>query len=192
MSRARARHAVNPDLLLPATPAPADHTTGTLPASLISQRERAGFLRPGIPSLTASPKNGYCWQAGDALDAPGRDAQPAGAGLVSLRQAIARYLNISRGLSCTAEQVLITSGYSGSLRLILDTLASRSDKVVFEDPGYFMGQQLLKRIVPRLTPCRSIAAASTRSTCCTIIATPVCYRDALSPEPTGGNALSAA
>jgi GntR family transcriptional regulator/MocR family aminotransferase len=46
--------------------------------------------------------------------------------------------------------VLITSGYSGSLRLILDTLASRSDKVVFEDPGYFMGQQLLKRIVPRL------------------------------------------
>ena len=75
---------VNPDLLLPATPAPADHTTGTLPASLISQRERAGFLRPGIPSLDSFPyKNGYCWQAGDALDAPGRDAQPAGAGLVS-------------------------------------------------------------------------------------------------------------
>jgi GntR family transcriptional regulator/MocR family aminotransferase len=71
-------------------------------------------------------------------------------GWYPLRQAIARYLNISRGLSCTAEQVLITSGYSGSLRLILDTLASRSDKVVFEDPGYFMGQQLLKRIVPRL------------------------------------------
>lgn len=71
-------------------------------------------------------------------------------GWYPLREAIARYLNISRGLSCTAEQVLITSGYSGSLRLILDTLASRSDKVVFEDPGYFMGQQLLKRIVPRL------------------------------------------
>jgi GntR family transcriptional regulator/MocR family aminotransferase len=71
-------------------------------------------------------------------------------GWYPLRQAIASYLNISRGLSCTAEQVLITSGYSGSLRLILDTLASRSDKVVFEDPGYFMGQQLLKRIVPHL------------------------------------------
>ncbi|CAH4966763.1 HTH-type transcriptional regulatory protein GabR [Enterobacter cloacae] len=71
-------------------------------------------------------------------------------GWYPLREAIARYLNISRGLSCTAEQVMITSGYSGSLRLILDTLASRSDKVVFEDPGYFMGQQLLKRIVPRL------------------------------------------
>ena len=41
-------------------------------------------------------------------------------GWYPLRQAIARYLNISRGLSCTAEQVLITSGYSGSLRLILD------------------------------------------------------------------------
>ena len=38
---------VNPDLLLPERPAPTEQPTGTLPASLISQRERAGFLRPG-------------------------------------------------------------------------------------------------------------------------------------------------
>jgi DNA-binding transcriptional MocR family regulator len=94
-------------------------------------------------------------------------------GWYPLRQAIARYLNISRGLSCTAEQVLITSGYSGSLRLILDTLASRSDKVVFEDPGYFMGQQLLKRIVPRCTPCPSIIRVWIRSTCFATTAMPV-------------------
>jgi len=143
---------VNPDLLLPATPAPADHTTGTLPASLISHRERAGFLRPGIPSLDSFPYKKWLLLAGQATRSmrPEEMLNPPVLGWYPLRQAIARYLNISRGLSCTAEQVLITSGYSGSLRLILDTLASRSDKVVFEDPGYFMGQQLLKRIVPRL------------------------------------------
>ncbi|MEG4678390.1 PLP-dependent aminotransferase family protein, partial [Enterobacter cloacae] len=143
---------VNPDLLLPATSAPADHTTGTLPASLISQRERAGFLRPGIPSLDSFPYKKWLLLAGQATRSmrPEEMLNPPVLGWYPLRQAIARYLNISRGLSCTAEQVLITSGYSGSLRLILDTLASRSDKVVFEDPGYFMGQQLLKRIVPRL------------------------------------------
>ncbi|MGU0057621.1 hypothetical protein ACVXG7_30075 [Enterobacter hormaechei] len=33
---------MNPDLLLPAQNAPTEQATGTLPASLISQRERAG------------------------------------------------------------------------------------------------------------------------------------------------------
>ncbi len=143
---------VNPDLLLPERPAPTEQPTGTLPASLISQRERAGFLRPGIPSLDSFPYKKWLLLAGQATRAMRQEEMlnPPVLGWYPLRQAIASYLNISRGLSCTAGQVLITSGYSGSLRLILDTLASRSDKVVFEDPGYFMGQQLLKRIVPRL------------------------------------------
>ncbi|RXJ12635.1 PLP-dependent aminotransferase family protein [Lelliottia nimipressuralis] len=144
---------VNPDLTLPAKqPAPAEQATGTLPESLISQRERAGFLRPGIPALDSFPYKKWLLLAGLATRSMRQEEMlnPPVMGWYPLRQAIASYLNISRGLSCTAEQVLITSGYSGSLRLILDTLASRSDKVVFEDPGYFMGQQLLKRIVPRL------------------------------------------
>lgn len=143
---------VNPDLLLPVHNAPAEQTTGTLPESLISQRERSGFLRPGIPALDSFPYKKWLLLAGQATRSMRQEEMlnPPVLGWYPLRQAIARYLNISRGLSCTAEQVLITSGYSGSLRLILDTLASRSDKVVFEDPGYFMGQQLLKRIVPRL------------------------------------------
>jgi len=142
---------VNPDLLL-SSPKPEQQATGRLPESLIGQRERAGFLRPGVPSLDAFPYKKWLLLAGQATRAMRQEEMlsPPVMGWYPLRQAIARYLNISRGLSCTAEQVLITSGYSGSLRLILDTLASRSDKVVFEDPGYFMGQQLLKRIVPRL------------------------------------------
>lgn len=144
---------VNPDLTLPARlDAPTEHATGSLPESLMAQRERAGFLRPGIPALDSFPYKKWLLLAGQATRSMRQEEMlnPPVMGWPVLRQAIASYLNISRGLSCRAEQVLITSGYSGSLRLILDTLASRNDKVVFEDPGYFMGQQLLKRIVPRL------------------------------------------
>lgn len=138
---------VNPDLNLPAAPPPPDDpVTGTLPESLVSQRERAGFLRPGIPALDSFPYKKWLLLAGQAVRAMRQEEMlnPPVMGWAPLRQAIARYLNISRGLTCTPDQVLITSGYSGSLRLILDTLASRNDKVVFEDPGYFMGQQLLR------------------------------------------------
>jgi GntR family transcriptional regulator/MocR family aminotransferase len=146
---------VNPDLKIPlAPPSPAEQTMGVSQESPASLRRRSGFLRPGIPALDSFPYKKWLLLAGQAVRAMRQDEMlnPPVPGWYPLRQAIASYLNISRGLSCTAEQVLITSGYIGSLRLIFDTLASRNDKVLFEDPGYFMGQQLLKRIAPRLYP----------------------------------------
>jgi DNA-binding transcriptional MocR family regulator len=74
-----------------------------------------------------------------------RDDQSPLMGYPPLREAIARYLTISRGLTCTAEQIYITGGYRNNLTLILDALAARGDKVVIENPGYIFGQQLLKR-----------------------------------------------
>ncbi|WP_061708173.1 MocR-like pyridoxine biosynthesis transcription factor PdxR [Pseudenterobacter timonensis] len=144
---------VNPDLKLSggqlqqAQPIAADQ-----PESLVAQRERVGFMRPGIPALDSFPYKKWLLLAGQATRSmrPEEMLNPPVMGWYPLREAVARYLNISRGIACTAEQVLITSGYSASLRLILDTLASGSDKVVFEDPGYFMGLQLLKRIAPEL------------------------------------------
>ena len=64
---------VNPDLLLPAQHAPAEQATGTLPASLISQRERAGFLRPGIPALDSFPYKKWLLLAGQATRAMRQD-----------------------------------------------------------------------------------------------------------------------
>lgn len=145
---------VNPDLIInnPPQEAPAEPVTGLLPESLSSLRDKDGFLRPGVPSLDSFPYKKWLLLAGQAVRAmrPEEMLNPPVMGWYPLRQAIASYLNISRGLSCTADQVLITSGYSASLRMVLDTLATPNDKVVFEDPGYFLGQQLLRRIAPRL------------------------------------------
>ncbi|MGK3138495.1 PLP-dependent aminotransferase family protein [Pantoea trifolii] len=141
---------VNPELILP-------ETTGktAVPAPSVSaliQRESKGELRLGIPALDAFPHKKWLLISGKAARTLRADEMilPPIMGYQPLREAIASYLNISRGLNCQPEQIFITSGYRANLRLILAVLAQPSDKVMFEDPGYFFGQKLLKRIAPNL------------------------------------------
>lgn len=57
-------------------------------------------------------------------------------GEVELRKEIAAYLSVSRGLQCSADQVIVTNGYAGALGLALHALKLRSRQVWVEDPGY--------------------------------------------------------
>lgn len=63
-----------------------------------------------------------------------RGCEPAG--FLPLREAVADYLNASRGLACGADQVLIVSGIQEALDLTARLLLRRGDRVVVEDPGY--------------------------------------------------------
>ena len=54
-----------------------------------------------------------------------------------LRDAIAEYLRTSRGVRCTAEQVVIVSGIQQALDLLARLLLKRGDPIWIEDPGYF-------------------------------------------------------
>jgi GntR family transcriptional regulator/MocR family aminotransferase len=58
------------------------------------------------------------------------------AGLPALREAIAHWLLVSRGLSCQPEQVLVTSGSQQAIDLIGRLLLDVGDEVLVEDPGY--------------------------------------------------------
>lgn len=120
--------------------------------SIMKIREQKGLFRLGTPSLDQFPYKVWLLIAGriirrmdpvDLLNPPVTGYQP-------LREAIANYVNVSRGINCSPDQIIITSGYKHSIALILHTLAKKSDKVVFEDPGYIFGLKLLKRIVDRL------------------------------------------
>ena len=53
-----------------------------------------------------------------------------------LREAVADYLNASRGVSCTADQVVIVSGMQEALDLAARLLIDPGNKVCIEDPGY--------------------------------------------------------
>ncbi|HEY0142091.1 MAG TPA: PLP-dependent aminotransferase family protein [Thermoanaerobaculia bacterium] len=57
-------------------------------------------------------------------------------GYAPLRSAIADYLTTSRGVRCTAEQVVIVSGVQEALDLAARVLLQRGDRVCVEDPGY--------------------------------------------------------
>jgi GntR family transcriptional regulator/MocR family aminotransferase len=63
--------------------------------------------------------------------------QPDPAGYAPLREAIATYLGISRGIACTPEQVFITIGYQGALELLCRTVLRSGDGGWYENPGYF-------------------------------------------------------
>jgi GntR family transcriptional regulator / MocR family aminotransferase len=59
---------------------------------------------------------------------------PAGHG--PLREAIAQWLVVSRGIRCDAAQVVITAGSQQAIDLIARLLLDPGDEVLLEDPGY--------------------------------------------------------
>jgi GntR family transcriptional regulator/MocR family aminotransferase len=58
------------------------------------------------------------------------------AGHPPLRAAVADYLTSSRGVKCTASQVIIVSGVQAALDLAVRLFVNRGDRVCMEDPGY--------------------------------------------------------
>ena len=145
---------VNPDLRISEKAGPPAQvwTADTQLKSMVDVRDQEGYLRLGIPALDAFPYKKWLLLSGKAVRAmsAAEMTNPPLMGYPPLREAIARYLTISRGLTCTAEQIYITGGYRNNLTLILSALAARGDKVVIENPGYIFGQQLLKRSVENL------------------------------------------
>src|SRR5690606_13928869 len=58
------------------------------------------------------------------------------AGEPALRELIAAYLRRSRGLSCSAEQLVITTGAQQAISLCAQLLLQPGDGVAVENPGY--------------------------------------------------------
>lgn len=58
------------------------------------------------------------------------------AGDTRLRELIAAYLRTSRGLKCTGEQIVITSGAQQAISLCAQLLLEEGDGVAIENPGY--------------------------------------------------------
>ena len=108
----------------------------------------------GLPALDAFPRKTWARLAGRSLRTLETVAMtyPDPAGYEPLRRAIATYLGISRGITCTHDQVFVTSGYRGALELVAQTLLQPDDVGWFEDPGYLHARQFLERIGVKLTP----------------------------------------
>lgn len=108
----------------------------------------------GLPALDLFPR--VLWarltaraarrQAGFSL------AYPDPAGLPALREAIAAYLAVSRGVACQPAQIMITGGYQAAIGFLARLLLQPGDPVWFEEPGYFLARQALEAASARLIP----------------------------------------
>ncbi|HVY50099.1 GntR family transcriptional regulator [Hypericibacter adhaerens] len=108
----------------------------------------------GLPALDLFPRK--LWSRLAARNARrlslGALSYQDAAGDRRLREAIAHYLAIARGLSCSSDQIFVTPGYQGALGLITRVLLRPGDPVWFEDPGYFLAREALKQAGAALVP----------------------------------------
>jgi GntR family transcriptional regulator/MocR family aminotransferase len=98
-------------------------------------------IRPfqtGIPALDSFPRELWARIAARAARRSTGERMSYGdpAGLLSLRRAVAEYLRASRGVRCSWQQVVITSGSQQALDLAVRILLDPSDTAWIEDPGY--------------------------------------------------------
>jgi GntR family transcriptional regulator/MocR family aminotransferase len=107
----------------------------------------------GLPAFDAFPRK--LWtrlvaqqaRAGTSADALN---YPAAAGHPQLREAIAAYLAISRGVACGPEQIFVTAGYQGALSIVARVLVAPEAPVLVEDPGYHLTHRGSLRLVRAL------------------------------------------
>jgi GntR family transcriptional regulator/MocR family aminotransferase len=103
-------------------------------------------LQLGLPALDLFPRK--TWTrilARQARQLPVDEMiAPDPMGLAALREAIVAYLAVSRGVTCGADQIVITHGYQDALNLTVDLVLAEGDKVWIEDPGYGFVQRTLR------------------------------------------------
>src|SRR4029077_9393041 len=68
--------------------------------------------------------------------AAARVSYPDPRGDPNLRQEVAAYLGIARGIRCSASQLLVTAGFSGALGLAIHGLQLEKMGAWMEDPGF--------------------------------------------------------
>ncbi|NIE55271.1 MULTISPECIES: PLP-dependent aminotransferase family protein [unclassified Burkholderia] len=111
-------------------------------------------LQPGLPALDAFPRK--VWHRLVSLRARSGErallGYPNPAGYRPLREHIATYLTLSRGVTCVPDQVFVTGGYRATLELMLRSLARANDRVWFEDPGYLLARGFLSETGVQLVP----------------------------------------
>lgn len=111
-------------------------------------------FRFGAPALDLFPRK--IWSRLAAREA--RRVDPAGLpypdpiGFPALRETIAAYVAVARGIACSPEQIVVTAGYQGALNLVAHLVLTRGDSVWLEDPGYDFALRAFRALSMRVTP----------------------------------------
>lgn len=111
-------------------------------------------FHPGIPAMDAFPFDVWARLASRRLKKMSVSLFGSGnpAGYEPLRRAVAAYLQTSRAVRCSPEQVLICAGAQQALALTAQVLVDENDAVWTEDPGHIATRNLFAAAGARVVP----------------------------------------
>jgi len=111
-------------------------------------------FHPGVPETASFPLS--IWSSLLVRNSRSRDESLLGylsfAGHPGLRATIASYIGVSRGISCTADQVIIVTGAQAALDLVSRVLMDDGDHVWMEEPGYLGAKSAFLASGAKLAP----------------------------------------
>ncbi|HEV8669231.1 MAG TPA: PLP-dependent aminotransferase family protein [Candidatus Limnocylindria bacterium] len=105
-------------------------------------------FRPGRPDLDEFPRAAWLRSLRRVLnEAPSeRFSYHDGRGIPELREALAAYLNRVRGTAADPADVVICTGFTQGLKLLLNVLAAGgAHRIAVEDPGYGEARAIARR-----------------------------------------------
>ena len=129
-----------PEEAAPSAPRPLPARGLAMASSMARVRHHQGPLhafRPSMPGLDLFPFD--VWRKLEAHHWRRRElplGYGAAAGHAPLRELLCAYLNASRGVRCTPEQIIVTTGSQQALYLLAQLLLAPGEGVWLESPGY--------------------------------------------------------
>jgi len=164
VSRELPEHLLHAPVGMPRVPKPARHVEPSPPISVHARSQTAarGMWHPGppvpfrlgLPAMDEFPHRVWGRIAARLANAPGRLEWDYGdpAGEPAMRAAVAEHLIQYRGVDCTPEQILITSGSQQALDLCARVLVNRGEQCWMEDPGYAGAKAALRSAGVEVVP----------------------------------------
>jgi GntR family transcriptional regulator / MocR family aminotransferase len=98
---------------------------------------------PCLPGVEAIPLDAWSRIAARYVRRPSSSLTPPPRGSPALREAIAGYLHLHRGVRCAPDQILVVNSTQQALALTTHVLLNPGDDVWFEDPGYVSARRAL-------------------------------------------------
>ncbi|MEP2531926.1 PLP-dependent aminotransferase family protein [Shimia sp.] len=114
------------------------HGTTLSQQLLLQNTTDASVFHPGLPETATFPHK--TWGAIlKRLSAPSQESllgYHSISGHAELKSTLASYLTVSRGLKCTPQNIVLTTGGQAALDLLARLLIDKRDTVWMEDPGF--------------------------------------------------------
>lgn len=115
----------------------ASEAEGLNPQGFHHRSEQALVFQMGVPAHDAFPATLWARLHRQAVQATSlRTGHSDPRGLAELRSALASHVAIARGIECSPEQVIVTSGFRGGLAIALRAIGATGRQAWVEDPGY--------------------------------------------------------